>query len=484
MRRALLGTAVLAFLIISPIIISYSRGLRFDLAQWSVRKTGAIFVSTRHRDARISIDDTLSRDTSLFTRSVLFSGLFPQSYKVHIRKDGYHDWEKALPVKEGFVTEVFDVILIRKDLRADIVLARIENFWVSPDDGLVAFTRKTALTPSPAENPPQQPYMLELHASAFPPRATSPIATFPESASITRFLIDPGNEYGLTELHTPTSTRVILQPLARQASPQDLEDILRRANAKRQVPYAELRPGAPPAIPAFEWHPRGNLRLYILKESSLFLLDIGEEIVQKISSRSVRSFSATRNRLIIIESTPSRVVSADLNGGERVELTQPLEIPGEKLFADESGIAFTDTEQTLWFIAEGGAPLRVSDRATHARFSADDKKLLYWNDRDVGVFYLAPWYLGPNVPYREPLTSESIYSGEGIQDAVWYPETSSHIMLLKEKKILFSELDGRDRRNIYTLADPQNARALIYRQDDERAYYQDGDALSAIPFPF
>ena len=126
---------ICAFLVIliSPLVIFYCQGYRFDFQTHKISKTGGVFLNINPKQTEIYIDGELVKKTDPFFGSVLIDNLLPKKYSVEVRKDGYFAWSKALNVKEKEVTEVKNIILFQKDQKFDTLSKLVENFWLSPD---------------------------------------------------------------------------------------------------------------------------------------------------------------------------------------------------------------------------------------------------------------------------------------------------------------------------------------------------------------
>src|SRR3989338_9925354 len=55
--------------------------------------------------------------TNIITNSAFMQNLLPKNHTVLIKKNGYFDYQKTLPVKEKEVTKLEHVLLIKKDIK-------------------------------------------------------------------------------------------------------------------------------------------------------------------------------------------------------------------------------------------------------------------------------------------------------------------------------------------------------------------------------
>jgi len=108
---------VCLYLILSPILIFYSLGYRFDFKDFKIVSTGGIYLKTWPQDVQISVDGKISKKTGIFSNESIVQGLFPKKHAIIVEKDGYFSWEKILEVIDQEITRVENVTLIKKDVR-------------------------------------------------------------------------------------------------------------------------------------------------------------------------------------------------------------------------------------------------------------------------------------------------------------------------------------------------------------------------------
>ncbi len=166
-RTTLFVICVFFFLLAAPGLVLYSQGYRFDFEHKKLTRTGAFYCKVLPKGAEVYLGDKLKDTTSFFTNALLVENLLPGSYRIEIKKDGYHSWQKTVQISEREVTEAKHVILfpqepnfqllteneaeinkILADLtekenisEASAVLADLDfkDFQLSPDDKKIAY---------------------------------------------------------------------------------------------------------------------------------------------------------------------------------------------------------------------------------------------------------------------------------------------------------------------------------------------------------
>lgn len=136
-RTILFILMVLIFTVISPGIIMYSQGYRFDIKKMKFLETGGIYIKTLPGDTTVSIDDNYKNKTSGFSRDLLIQNLLPDNHTIKIEETNYHSWEKILEVKQKKVVEAKYVILFPNDIPFASVDNDIKNFYPYPDNNRI-----------------------------------------------------------------------------------------------------------------------------------------------------------------------------------------------------------------------------------------------------------------------------------------------------------------------------------------------------------
>ncbi|MDP3990688.1 MAG: PEGA domain-containing protein [Candidatus Nealsonbacteria bacterium] len=110
-RTALFITLILLFAVVTPSVILYSQGYRFDFETKQVVQTGGFYFRALPKSANVYLNGKFKAKTSIFTGSTLIENILPKTYSVEIKKTGYHTWQKNLEVKEKQVADAKNVVL-------------------------------------------------------------------------------------------------------------------------------------------------------------------------------------------------------------------------------------------------------------------------------------------------------------------------------------------------------------------------------------
>ena len=111
LRLAMLITFIAAFFIISPLVIIYSAGYRFDLKNGLLRETGSLSVDIRPESALVYLDG-LKIDQKIPIR---LNNITPHKYMLKLSLPGYYDWEKQIEINKNQTTYIKELVMLKKE---------------------------------------------------------------------------------------------------------------------------------------------------------------------------------------------------------------------------------------------------------------------------------------------------------------------------------------------------------------------------------
>jgi hypothetical protein len=105
LRKRILWILFFVFLVLTPILIGYSKGYRLDDALGLIQ-TGGIYLHSDVSNTSVFLDDEFVENNGAFIKNTLIQDLLPNRYyAVRVEREGYQSWVKVLSVKPNLVTE-------------------------------------------------------------------------------------------------------------------------------------------------------------------------------------------------------------------------------------------------------------------------------------------------------------------------------------------------------------------------------------------
>jgi hypothetical protein len=120
----------------SAAVILFAQGYKVDIGKKTLEKTGTILVKSTPDGAKIYLDGEFVAVTNN-----QLPRLKGGEYKIKISKEGYFEWEKTVPVKEEFVTEINALLIPRSPALSPLTKSGVKNPVLSKNRDRIAFLK-------------------------------------------------------------------------------------------------------------------------------------------------------------------------------------------------------------------------------------------------------------------------------------------------------------------------------------------------------
>jgi len=169
-RRLLLISTILFFVLATPSVLLYAWGYSFDWLNKKIVLTGGLYLKSVPKGGQTYLDGQAGKKTPTFIKR-----LVPGSYQLAIVKDGYHLWQKKLKIESKLVTEARNIFLVPKQPSLELVKEELPNdfsladflpveeadiiFYIQKPSNILyktdragSFNEQISLTPLPADH--------------------------------------------------------------------------------------------------------------------------------------------------------------------------------------------------------------------------------------------------------------------------------------------------------------------------------------------
>ena len=139
-RRWVMLSFLLFFLIVSPILILYSLGFKYNWQKNRLEKTGVFFIKSFPKNSEVYLDgQPIGKKTpTQITR------LLAKNYQLEIKKEGYRPWSKNLEILPQITTFIEDVSLFKEELNPEILMAgTFAGLLPSPNRQMIALIEES-----------------------------------------------------------------------------------------------------------------------------------------------------------------------------------------------------------------------------------------------------------------------------------------------------------------------------------------------------
>jgi len=434
-RRKIFYGLVILFLLLSSTVVLYAEGWRFDLITLKISKVGAIFVRSFPANANIFLDKkSIQNKSGLFGNGTLISSLFPKSYKLEMKLQGYRDWQEDVAVNPSLVTELKYALLVPAS-STEVATSAISDFWL--ENGEIIIQKDSELS-----------YL-------------------------------GGNRIGRGEILGATNdnsrllilnskTGVYLWYDTTNGAAKNINSALEANGLDTKRPFGVVV------------DPTDNKNLTISTSKRVYLLDT-QVLDLTVLSRSTSTefgpvvsasqffYSWTEfNR----QSNTSTLVLYDKF--LKTERQKPLDLPAknaELKWVDNNRLAALQNDGELYSYDVLGNNLeKIADDAMGFEFSSDNSILAVRENKSVEIFSFS----GSRIYYRFNLPDVA-----NIKDLTWYHD-NNHLFIAYPDHVSFLDLTDSALKNFTTVAETSHA------EYDERAnalYFTANNNLYSLGFP-
>lgn len=436
-RKILFFILLFVFIIIAPVVILYAQGYRFDFEKKRLIQTGDFYFKSLPKKANIYINNKLTKEKT----PGQIKNLLPKKYNVQITKEGFWAWKKELEINPLLVTEAKNILLVPEKLNKETVIpAKISKFSFSPNKKFISYISQD-----------KELRLYNLEDSEENPLFKS-------------------ENYKLVDIIWSYDSKKIL-----------FFDSLNRWRAINiNEPSKIINISANLSNP--KWNPLNPSEVFFKKGNDVFILNLENQKNQVLAAEDIVDYDALGEYLFYIQKPNLILYKQDILGKTKEQMTNlPMDYR-ENL--DYKILAFSLQDIILradgaLYIFEKDKKLfeKIDENIKNENFASDERKISFWSSNEIWVFWLKKIFDQPtkNAGDKELITRLS----QKIKEVIWYPKTSEHLIFLTEdNKIKIAELDGRDKRNTFDIAEGNNIKQLTFY--DKWLYFLDGDSLTRI----
>jgi hypothetical protein len=447
-RTTLFLIFLVLFLLIAPSVIFYSQGYRFDFENEKITQTGGLFFKIEPKQAEIYIDGKLIKKTDFLFGSAFIDNLLPKKHKIEIKKEGYFPWEKNLEIRERWVTEAKNIVLIPEKTNFSVLTENVENFWFSPDGKKVVLFEKGGAEETSWS---LKLYDLEKNNKSHLMGEEDFILFFP-------FTSINGSSGSGKDISSKKANLLDLR------FSEDSKEISLEIELKDGTKYFSLKIGeVPPTLVEVEAPspPFKNTVTYQKINNDIYYLDNSGNFFKVDELRS---------------SSPSL---RSVNEEKLTEEPFPIKPETEYILEIFQNFIFLKEGQSLYlFNSDSRSFEKFFDSVKNFKISSDEKKMVYFSDCEIWILFLKDKLDQPAKKTGEKFFLTRV--SEKINDVFWL--NSDYLIFDSGNKLKIAEIDDRDKINIYDLGEskepPQGAASaaptgqakIFFNKSDKKLY--------------
>ncbi len=129
-RHAFFALFVALFLLLSPLIVMYALGFRYDIKNGLLRETAAISIDIEPKNTTAYLNDLKIDDGSMPVR---LKNITPGKYRLRLNVDGYYDFSKDVEAQTRQTVYIKEISLLKKNEPKLVAEDLPEILALSPD---------------------------------------------------------------------------------------------------------------------------------------------------------------------------------------------------------------------------------------------------------------------------------------------------------------------------------------------------------------
>ena len=412
------------FILITPSIVLYSQGYRIDLENKKFTQTGGLFLKILPRQTDVYIDGKLNKRTDFFFGSVLIENLLPKKYKVEVKKEEHHSWEKTLEIKEKEVTEDKNIILFPQNINFSVLASQVEQFWFSPDQRKIILKEK--------EEPGWVLKLYDLNKN-IKSHLIGQEDISPKEAQLINLDFSEDSKKIYLEVSAGEESKLSSSPFAVTREKEEIKYFTLEGFDGVKPLLTEGKSPSPPIE---------DIVIYQQVDNDIYYLDNFGHLFKNGVRVTAMPFLIKQETEYVLEIFQGFIFLRELNG-DLYKFN-----PDSKVFEN------------------------FFERINSLKISPDNKNLVYFSNHEIWILFLSDKNDPPQKKAGEKLFL--IRLSETITDVFWI--NSNYLIFIAGEKIKISEIDDRDKLNIIDIFEtkklPQNGSSLemFFNQFDKKLY--------------
>jgi hypothetical protein len=443
-RLIILLVCVTCFFTITPVLVFYAMGERFDFKKMRIVATGGIYARFFPAADLITIDSKISQKPGFLAQvqgqgSVFVQSLLPQEHTISITKDGYYDYFKTLPVREKEVTKLENVLLIKKSILFPSLSSEIDFFSLATNNqNIITLTNNTK----------------NITLKYSPVSGNNPVQTL----TITQI----GKIIGVK--WSNDSSKALIEIQGYSNTFYYLFDSTTKEATVARLTYLDK------TAQQISFNPNNSKEIFFIKNKILYLAK-DNKTTSIIKNPITYKFSGNN---IVWLSTDGLLYSADTAGKSVDQLTEKKAVVSltqnyqifvlpEKMLLQADNSLFIVNQDTK--ILEDITPPLTNYSIIASQDENKNLNLVLWSNEKIYLYSFSDTLIGSAKKFNK------LFSGSNIKNCQWL--NNSYIIFTEGDKIVISEIDYRGNINAITLPQTENIKSdpkIYFNQQDGKLY--------------
>jgi len=400
-RRIIYISAIIIFLVASPLLLFYISGYRFDFYKKTIKVTGSLFITTKPTDADVFINNQMLKNKT----PLRLNHLTPNFYSVRIEKENFQPYQKNLEVKTKETTMLENIILWpTSPEQNELLTGNINNFSIDPQERFILFQDDNTIKRYRLSNQEIIPIL--------PIKNASTTTTITWSNDGFRALLNNNENYWLYTV----DDKVI--------------------NLSQKIQEKKLN-----NISTVKFDPDNSANLTFLSDKTLYAFNIQTSALTKLLDEPIKNYLYKNNKLYIITATDKVFLTNYSTNGEKTPLFQLPQAEDYEIIdiIQNQALVYTTSHHTMYFFTLDAENFNNTSNfiSNVDKWEINSKKdtVLIYNTWEIWTYSIAERKSNLISRFSQP-----------IQQSHWYSD-NNYIFVSFADEIKAIELDNRDYRN-------------------------------------
>jgi hypothetical protein len=445
-RTLLFFLCVFGFLLVTPLVILYGQGYRFDFKNRVLTQTGAFYVKALPKSAEVFVDGQLKSKTDFLFGSALVENLLPGTFLLEVKKEGFFPWQKRLPVLPKAVTEAKNIVLFPEKPVWETLAQGVEDFYPSPDAKKALLLKRDAkgwyFTLLNLESGLEESFLKE--------------ADFAKK----------GRGQFLSADWSADSQKILLRTAVAEKPGLFVKNLSQ--SGLNQLAFLNAD-----QIDKVVFDPRDSRQLLALENQTFYSVSLVSKKSEKMAE-NVLAFAAGPEGYWLLNSQGLILNNNSILATIKIKPETFYEI---SVFQDQ--VFLRENEAVYWLDPASKEIVQIDDEINDFTLSPDRQKLAFWRRDQIWLFFFREELGQPKRLDREKFLLSQLASGENLGRVFWL--NNHYLVFSDQRSINAVEIDQRDQPNLTRLENGLEKPGLFFSRENKKAllFLSQGDLKSA-----
>jgi hypothetical protein len=476
-RKIFFWTLVVFFFATAPLVILYTVGYRYNTDRGVFVYSGSITIKSipERVNVKIDSDNSSERKFNFLNYSYHIDGIRPGEHTMEISLPGYKPWKKKTPVHSGLSAEFWNIFLVKEEYEKKTFSSpSTDNFFISPKNNEVALVQnKKETNDFTVRVVNTEEDLIETVFSSseyiFSENKRENIEWSPQGDK----LIIPAEKP-----NTSTKKSATLANNEINSEEKQYNYFIVDVNSKENISLNDLTQKKD--LQKVRWDPNSKGFIFYISEDNLYRIDLNNRNENKLIAEKIYGYDLSNSFVYYLKKDNGIIYRAKIQNGEASEQlsTQSIENISENgdfriIAYDKDRIAIIANGK--FYIYNNGEHknyfYQLAENIDGIQFSNDGKKLLFWDEYEIFVYFARDW---ETQPIRMENETKSITRfSQKIKNVHWFYDYE-HILFSAGESIKIVETDLRDRLNMEDLLLLKNNNPkVVYDFSQDFLYFND-----------